>query len=61
MLPIILLPVTIPLVLAAVRASRMVIDGRAMDEFLPWAAMLIAYDLVLVTVSYLSFGFIVED
>ncbi len=61
MLPIILLPVTIPLVLAAVRASRMVIDGRAMDEFLPWAGMLIAYDLVLVTVSYLSFGFIVED
>jgi heme exporter protein B len=60
-LPIILLPVTIPLVLAAVRASRMVIDGRAMDEFLPWAGMLIAYDLVLVTVSYLSFGFIVED
>ena len=61
MLPIILLPVTIPLVLAAVRASRMVIDGRAMDEFLPWAGILIAFDLVMVTVSYLSFGFIVED
>jgi heme exporter protein B len=61
MLPIILLPVTIPLVLAAVRASRIVIDGRAAGEYWAWAAMLGAFDLVLVAISYFTFDFIVEE
>jgi heme exporter protein B len=60
MLPIILLPVTIPLVLAAVRASRVVVDGMA-DQFWPWAGMLIAFDMVLITISYLTFDYIVEE
>ena len=61
MLPIILLPVTIPLVLAAVRASRMVVDGRAALEFWPWAGIMIAYDVIMITISYLTFDFIVEE
>ena len=61
MLPIILLPVTIPLVLAAVRASRMVLGGRALSEFLPWAGMLVAFDMVFLTISYLAFDYVVEE
>lgn len=61
MLPIILLPVTIPLVLAAVRASRIVIDGRAAGEYWAWAGILGAFDLVLVAISYLTFDYIVEE
>jgi heme exporter protein B len=61
MLPIILLPVTIPLVLAAVRASRVVLDGRAMSELLPWVGMLVAFDLVMMTVAYLTFDYVVEE
>lgn len=61
MLPIILLPVTIPLVLAAVRASRMVIEGRALSEYWPWIGILAAFDLALMAISYLAFGTIVEE
>ncbi len=61
MLPIILLPVTIPLVLAAVRASRVVLEGRTMSEFLPWAGILVAMDLVFLTVAYFTFDYIVEE
>lgn len=61
MLPIILLPVTIPLVLAAVRASRVITDDRPLDEFWPWAGMLLAFDLALTTISYLTFDHIVEE
>ncbi len=61
MLPIILLPVTIPLVLAAVRASRVVLDGRDMSELLPWVGMLVAFDLVMMTVAYLTFDYVVEE
>lgn len=61
MLPIILLPVTIPLVLAAVRASRVVLDGRAVSELLPWLGVLVAFDLVMLTVAYLTFDYVVEE
>jgi len=61
MLPIILLPVTIPLVLAAVRASRVILEGRAMSEFLPWAGILVAMDIVFLTVAYFTFDYIVEE
>lgn len=61
MLPIILLPVTIPLVLAAVRASRVVLEGRTMSEFLPWAGILVAMDVVFLTVAYFTFDYIVEE
>lgn len=61
MLPIILLPVTIPLVLAAVRASRVVLEGRTMSEFLPWAGILVAMDVVFLTVAFFTFDYIVEE
>ncbi len=61
MLPIILLPITIPLVLAAVRASRVILEGRALNEYWQWVGLLVAFDVVLITVSYLGFGFIVEE
>lgn len=61
MLPIVLLPVAIPLVLAAVRASRMILDGRALGDFWPWASLLMLFDAVLLVVSYWTFDFIVEE
>jgi heme exporter protein B len=61
MLPIILLPVTIPLVLAAVRASRMIVDGPGTSEYWVWAGILMAFDLVLIAISYLTFDYIVEE
>lgn len=61
MLPIILLPVTVPLVLAAVRASRLVLSGRPFADYLPWLLLLLTFDVVLLIVSYLTFTFIVEE
>jgi heme exporter protein B len=61
MLPIILLPVTIPLVLAAVRASRVVLEGRELSAFWPWIALVATFDLALLVVSFLTFEFIVEE
>jgi heme exporter protein B len=61
MLPIILLPVSIPLVLAAVRASRVIVEGRTLAEFWPWAGLLVAFDAMLLVTSYLTFDYIVEE
>jgi heme exporter protein B len=61
MLPIILLPVTIPLVLAAVRASRVVVDGLGASEYWVWAGILMAFDSALIAISFLTFDYIVEE
>ena len=61
MLPIILLPVTIPLVLAAVRASRVVLEGRDLGAYWPWIALVVTFDVALLVVSFLTFEFIVEE
>ncbi len=61
MLPILLLPVMVPLVLAAVRAGRAALHGWPLSDYLPWAALMVAFDVVLVTVSYLFFDYVVEE
>ncbi len=61
MLPITMLPVCVPLMLAAVRACRLIVEGRPPADYLPWAAMLLALDTALVTISYLVFDYVVEE
>lgn len=61
LLPIVLLPVTIPLVLAAVRASRLILEDQGFSNVVPWAGMLLAYDLIMLAVSYLAFDHVVEE
>ncbi|MBN1314401.1 MAG: heme exporter protein CcmB [Anaerolineales bacterium] len=61
MLPIILLPVSIPLVLASVRASRVIVEGRSLSDFWPWTGLLVAFDAMLLVMSYLTFDYIVEE
>ena len=61
MLPIILLPVAIPLVLAAARGCRVVLEGGSLNDLMPWVGMLIAFDVATIAISYLTFDFIIEE
>ncbi len=61
MLPILLLPLVIPVLIAAVRAIGGLIDGGTLAEMGGWIRLLVAYDLVIVAVAMLTFGYIVED
>lgn len=61
LLPIILLPVSIPLILASVRASRIIIEGRGLADFWPWIGLLVTFDVLLLVLSFLTFDFIVEE
>jgi heme exporter protein B len=61
MLPILLLPLVIPLLIAAVRATGGLVEGRTLTDMGGWVRLLVAYDLVIIAVSMLTFGYVVEE
>ena len=61
MLPILLLPLAVPLLIAAVRATALLVEGGALAEAEGWLQLLVVYDLVIVAVSLLTFGCVVEE
>ena len=61
MLPVLLLPIVTPLIIGAVRATGVLIDGGAFSEIWTWVNLLIAVDVVYLAVSFLVFEFVLED
>ncbi len=61
MLPILLLPLVVPALIAAVKATGGLVEGGSWAEVASWVRLLVAYDLVIVAVAMLTFGYVVED
>lgn len=61
LLPILLFPIVIPVVVAAVKASGNFLAGLEMAEILPWLNLLIVYDVVFTAVSFMVFDAVVEE
>ncbi len=61
LLPILLFPVVIPLIVAAVKASAGFIQSLPMTEITPWLNLLIVYDVVFLAVAWMVFDYVVEE
>ena len=61
LLPILLFPLVIPVLIAAVKGSSGFLEGLAMVEIMPWLNLLLVYDVIFVTVAYLVFDYVVEE
>jgi heme exporter protein B len=61
LLPILLFPIVLPIVVAAVKASNVILQGVAMAEIWPWLNILIAYDVIFVAVAFMVFDYVVEE
>jgi len=61
LLPILLLPLITPLLIAAVQATGGLLDGLAWAEIGAWRRLLVVYDLVIVAVAMLTFEYVVEE
>ena len=61
LLPILLFPIVIPVVVAAVKASGNYLAGLEMAEIQPWLNLLIVYDVVFTAVSFMVFDAVVEE
>ncbi|MEW6092733.1 MAG: heme exporter protein CcmB [Chloroflexota bacterium] len=61
LLPILLFPVIVPVLLAAVKASSGYLQGLEMTEITPWLNLLVAYDIIFLAVAYMVFEYVVEE
>jgi heme exporter protein B len=61
MLPILLLPLAVPVLIAAVQATGVLMEGAALAEVGVWLRLLVVYDLVMLAVALLTFGYVVEE
>jgi len=61
LLPVLLFPVIVPVLLAAVKASSGFLQNLSMSEIWPWLNILIAYDVIFTAVAYMVFDFVVEE
>lgn len=61
LLPILLFPVIIPVLVAAVKASSAFLGGFPAEEITPWLNLLLVYDVVFTAVAFMVFEYVVEE
>jgi heme exporter protein B len=61
LLPILLFPVILPVMIAAVKASTGFLQGIEMAEITPWLNLLIVYDIIFTAVAFMVFDYVVEE
>jgi len=61
LLPVLFFPIVIPLLIAGVKLSAGLFDGQPWSEINHWLHFMIAFDVILLVVSYLSFEYLVEE
>jgi heme exporter protein B len=61
LLPILMLPVTLPLLIAAVSATGAILDGRPLAAVGAQLQLLGAFDILFLTTSWLLFDFVLEE
>ena len=61
LLPILLFPVVLPVLIAAVKASTGILQALPMGEIWPWLNLLIVYDVIFTAVAFMVFDYVVEE
>ncbi len=61
LLPVLLFPLVIPVVVAAVKACSGFLQALPVEEISPWINLLVVYDVVFLTVGWMVFDKVVEE
>jgi heme exporter protein B len=61
MLPLLLFPLTVPVILGSVNATGAILAGAGLGEVSHWIKLLAGFDLVFLVVSPLAFEFVLEE
>jgi heme exporter protein B len=61
MLPLLMLPVSVPVIVAAVKATAVVLAGQPWGDMTTWLQILIAFDIIYLVVATLVFEFVIEE
>ena len=60
-LSMLVFPIAVPLIIASIKATGKILDGKSLSEIYSWLKILVAFDLTFLLVSYLAFQFVVEE
>lgn len=61
LLPLLLFPLVVPVLLAAVNATSLIMTGDPMDQLRSWTLLLLCFDLIYASLCGLLFGRVVES
>jgi heme exporter protein B len=61
LLPILLFPVVLPILIAAVKGSSGFLQGLELADIMPWINLMLVYDVIFTAVAFMTFDFIVEE
>ncbi|MDW7681179.1 MAG: heme exporter protein CcmB [bacterium] len=61
LLPVLLFPIAIPILLAAVKSTSQLINSGQFTETLAWIKILVGFDIIFLVLSGLLFEYVVED
>ena len=61
MLPILFLPVVVPVIVSAVKATGSVLAGEPWADMLTWLQILVAFDVIYLVAATLVFEYVIEE
>ena len=60
-LPILFLPIIVPVIISAVKASDLALSGESWAGLFSWLQIIVAFDIIFLVVSVLIFAFVIEE
>lgn len=61
LLPILLFPVIIPILVAAVKATLGILDGLSFGDISAWIQLLVAYDVIFLALGWMVFDYVIRE
>jgi len=61
LLPLLLFPVEVPVIIAAVKATSMILDGAPMMDYSMWLKVLALFDIIFIMVAFVTFEYLIEE
>ena len=61
LLPILLFPLVIPVLIAAVKASGGILQGDTFQDIRNWVNLLVVYDVIFIAIAFMLFDYVVEE
>ena len=61
MLPILLFPVSVPVILSATKSTAYLISGQDIGQSLSWIKLLIGFDVIFLVICFLLYEYVIEE
>jgi len=60
-LPILFLPIVVPVIISAVKASGLALAGESWGDMTSWLGIIVAFDAIFLVASFLVFDYVIEE